>query len=130
LKLYLRLALLIGALLGLFGQGVAMAMSPNCATAMVMQPAKASAAAGMQMLGVTDCCAGDATGNHDTKPVKDTSTTCPIMAGCLSAMTFGEPAALVARAPIKSNVTHLALVTQLSSRATLPEPPPTLSDAS
>jgi hypothetical protein len=73
LKHYLRVALLIGALLGLLGQGVAIAMSPNCATSMVVQPGKVQAAGGMQMVGVTYCCARDATGKHDSKPAKDTS---------------------------------------------------------
>ena len=121
---FINLALLVGALLGLFGQGVALAMSPNCAAAMVMQPVKVQAARGMQMAGKMDCCPGEATGKHGSQPSKDTSSTCPMMAGCLAALAFSDFPVIAVRAPIESSVTKWSLVTQFFGRSTAPEPPP------
>ena len=119
-----RLALLISALLSLFGQGVAMAMSPNCAAVMVMQPGNVQAAGGMQMADKMDCCPDEANGKQSSHSSKDKSSTCPMMASCLSVLAFSDLQAFSVRIPVKSSVTDWLLAAQFVGRSTAPEPPP------
>ena len=119
---YFRLALLIGALFGLIGQSVAMAMSPNCATAM-MQPAKAQASKHMAM-DKMDCCPESADSNHGSKPSKDGMPGCPMMAGCFVSFALSDAPVLPAVTPIKPAPFVWSLASHLSGRSTAPEPPP------
>ncbi|MEO7247502.1 MAG: hypothetical protein ABIW31_03530 [Novosphingobium sp.] len=122
-KRFIHLALLIGALLGFLGHGVAMAMSPNCDAAMV-QPARAQLAKNMSTAGTMDCGSETSSGKNGSKPVKDTMPNCPMMAGCFVSLAMGSVPAMPAMIPIKGATAYWALVTRLASRATAPEPPP------
>jgi hypothetical protein len=125
-KRFYHLALLIGALLGLFGQGVAMAMSPHC-TAAIAQYAKAQTAANISLHGNMDCCPDAKTGKNDSKSAKDMMPECPMMAGCFVSLTLDE---VVVFSPIKSIKPAAAVwspVTLLVGRSTAPDlPPPTI----
>ena len=119
---YFRLALLIGALFGLMGQSVAMAMSPNCAAAM-MQPAKADASKHMAM-GKMDCCPEVAGSKHDSKPSSDGMPGCPMMAGCFVTLAMNDVPWLPEVAPIKAAPFVWSRTSQMLGRSTAPEPPP------
>ena len=122
MKRYFHLALLIGALFGLMGQSVAMAMSPNCA-AVMMQPAKAEASKHRTM-GTMDCCPEAAGRKHDSKPSKEGMRGCLMMGGCFVSFALNDTPALPAVTPIKPPLFTWSLASQLVGRSTAPEPPP------
>jgi hypothetical protein len=125
-KRFFHLALLIGALFGLFGQGVAMAMSPHCA-AVIAQSAKAQTAANMPMSGAMDCCPDATPGKNGSKPAKDMMPDCPLMAGCFVSLTLDEAVVLSPIESIKPAAAVWSPVTLLVGRSTAPDlPPPTI----
>ena len=88
LKARLSLLLLIGALLGLFGQGMAYAAGPTLAPKMEMSHAMPS---GMD-------CAGMATRDPaPDHPCKGLTLACIAQMGCVIPMTFEEPAPAIER---------------------------------
>ena len=123
LKQFLRLALLIGALFGFFGQGIAMALSPNCAAAMMML-GQDKAAHAMPMASKMDCCPDAPIGKHGSKPAKDMIPNCPMMAGGHSALAFGDAPRLLEIVQINPAIPDWSIMAQLASRSTTPEPPP------
>lgn len=126
MRKFFPLALLIGAVLGLFGHGVVLAMSPNCAAASV-QSANVQTATNMPMSGQMDCCPHAATGKNGSKPAKDTMPNCQMMAGSFVSLAIGDAPAVPTMIPSKAANADWPLVAQLASRATAPElPPPTI----
>lgn len=123
MKRFFHLALLIGALVGFLGQGVAMAMSPNCDAAMV-QHAKVQSAKTMPTAGMMDCCPEAQSGKNGSKHDAHMMPNCPMMAGCFLSLAMGSVSAVPALIPIKGATADWAFVTRLASRATAPEPPP------
>ncbi len=93
MKFLLRQLLLLGAILGLVGQGVAFA-APPCA---VMQKAETSAMSGA-MAGMPDCAMGQHKSDKGTAPCKDMSPGCLAMAGC-AALAAIDPSPAVVMSP-------------------------------
>ena len=122
-KRFLYLALLFGALFGFFGQGVAMAMAPNCEMAVAQRDA-AESAKHVPMVGTMDCCPEPKSENTASKYAKDAMPNCPMMVGCFVSLALANAPAVPAVVTIKGATGNWAPVTRLSSRATTPEPPP------
>ena len=90
MKSLLRHFLLLGAILGLVGQGVAFA-SPPCAT---MQKEQVSTMTG-PMAGMSDCAMDQHKSDQSPAPCKDMKAGCFAMLGCAALVGLdGQPPAL------------------------------------
>ena len=116
LKARLSLLLLLGALLGLLGQGMAYAAGPALAPAIEASHAMPS---GM------DC--ADMTSDHKAKPAqpcKGLTLACIAQMGCVVPMTFADSARMVERlTPARLNATW-PRAPALVGRTVPPEPEP------
>lgn len=120
---FFHLVLLTAALFGVLGQGVALAMSPNCDAAME-QAAQAQSAKSMPMAGKMDCCPEARSDKKGFKPAKDIMPNCQMMAGCYVSLAMGSFSVVPVLIPIKGSTADRALVRRLAGRATPPVPPP------
>jgi hypothetical protein len=124
MKRFFHLALLIGALFGLIGQGAAIAMSPNC-SAMMDMPAMAQSAKAISIAsGQMDCCPKAAPAKHDSTPSKDMMQGCLMMSGCFMSLAVDNTPALSAHVALKPVAAIWPLATQLSGRSVPPEQRP------
>lgn len=119
LKARLSFLLLLGALLGLFGQGAAYAIGPAFAPAMEASHAMAS---GM------DC--AEMGSDHKSKPnqpCKGLTLACIAQMGCVVPMTLETPSALTERAPFPQLAAIWSAAPTLAGLTIPPEPePPTV----
>ena len=126
MKRFYHLALLIGALIGLFGQSAAIAMAPHCAM-MAEQMVAVQSGHGMAMTTAMDCCPHSTAAKHDSKPGKDMMPNCPMMAGCAFSLAMNDAPELSSNFAVKPAATIWPLATQLAGRTVLPgQRPPSI----
>lgn len=119
MKFLLRHLLLLGAILGLAGQGVAVASTP-CP---MMQHERATGMAGT-IAAMSDCDMGQHKSGKGSTPCKDVSLGCFAMAGCAALL------AIDTISPSSEAPSHIAVLELWSSTPTLfgrniaPEPDP------
>lgn len=117
MKRHLRLMLLLGALLGLFGQGIAIAHVPSPA---VTQTKPMSSDDCMQMM-------AQAEHQKPGTPCKGMTLDCIAAMGCAVPVVLAEPSALPATLPVLVPAPPIAASRPLPARVIAPEPePPTL----
>ena len=121
---FLHLALLIGALFGLIGQGAAIAMSPHCAMMMDATAKTQSAKAMVMASGQMDCCPEAAPAKHGSKPSKNMMPNCLMMTGCFISLAVGDTPALSANIKIIPVAAIWPLATQLTGLSVPPEQKP------
>lgn len=114
-KRMLRLLLVVGALLGLFGQGIAFAIGPSFPETV---EAEASMAKDM------DCPEMAKMQHEDQQPCKGLTLGCIAQMGCVVPMTLKEPAAPLAGEAITSMPATWPLLSTLAGRDIAPEPHP------
>lgn len=116
LKTRLSLLLLLGALIGLFGQGMAYAAGPTLAPKLAASHTMPS---GMDCAGME--AAPDTTPEH---PCKGLTLACIAQMGCVIPMTFEEPAPIGER-PVPSRLAaSWPIVPALNGLEIEPEPEP------
>ena len=119
LKRRLSLMLLVGALFGLFGQGVAYATAPASATTMEATPAMS---AGMD-------CPEMATAHKQVPkpPCKGMTLDCIAQMGCVVPMTFEEPRSMTEHVDASQLAATWPITPALAGLDVAPEPePPTV----
>lgn len=124
MKFLLRHFLLLAAIFGLVGQGVAFA-APPCA---VMQKAEASAMAG-PMAGMPDCDMGQhktdpIKSNGGTTPCKDMTPGCLAMAGCAALVAVDSLTPTVDAPMLVASVDLWPATPVLLGRSIAPDPDP------
>ena len=119
MKMLFRHLLLLGAMIGLFWQGVAFA-SPPCAEMQQEQSAAASAMAGM-----ADCMDAEKQSRENTPPCKNMKAGCFAMVGCTSLVVLGAlPVAVDAPDSGTSSFDLAASPVMIGrSEAPIPDPP-------
>jgi hypothetical protein len=116
-KRVLQLALILGALLGLFGQGLALA---HVASPPAAHPMQMSSDDCMQMM---------AQAEHEKKqaPCKGLTLDCIAAMGCTVPLTLAEPLILPAALPVAALAPPMAASQPLTARVIAPElEPPSL----
>ena len=117
MKVFLRLLLLLGVIVGLAGQGMAFASSP-CAE---MQQERAMAG---PMAGMPDCAMGQQKPEKQSVPCKDMTPGCLAMAGCVALVAIDT---LSPTAPAPLHIASLNLwptTPVLLGRSIAPNPDP------
>lgn len=115
----LRQLLLLGAIIGLVGQGVAFA-TPPCAA---MQRAEA-ATMSMAMAGMPDCAMGQHKSEKAPAPCKDMSPGCLAMAGCAALAAIDPSPTVVTSPPLLVVVATWPTTPTLLGRSDPPDPYP------
>ena len=119
MKFLFRHFLLLGAILGLAGQGVAVAASP-CAE---MNEQLSTAMAG-PMAGMADCTMGQETPSKAPAPRKDMTPGCFAMAGCASLATLDVSSAPVFAPTTQAVAAQWPATPILLGRNIAPDPDP------
>ncbi len=109
----LRLLLLVGALIGLFSQGLALAHIP------------APVASHSQQMS-DDCMAMMAKAQQEKRqaPCKGITLDCIAMMGCVVSMTLPEPVIVAAALRSPAPIPGIAVARPLATRTVAPEPEP------
>lgn len=115
MKGWLSLLLLFGALLGVFGQGVALASSP------AMQSAQAVSVAG------EPDCKEMMQQDPDGQPCKGITLDCIAAMGCVVPFTLTKEQPALATPVLQAVIPPTALIARLSGRVPSPEPEPPTS---
>lgn len=119
MRFLLRHLLLLGAILGLAGQGVASASTP-CP---MMQHERAAAMAGT-MAGMSDCDMCPEKSGNGSAPCKDMSLGCMAMAGC-AALIAVDTISPSTDAPLPvASLAHWSAIPILLGRSIAPDPDP------
>ncbi len=126
MKFLLRHLLLLGAILGLAGQGVAFASSP-CAE-MQKEQAMSRPMAG-PMTGMPDCAMGQhKTGpiksNEGSTPCKDMTPGCLAMAGCVALVAVGTLSPTIQAPLLLASLNLWPTTPVLLGRSIAPDPDP------
>lgn len=111
----LSLLLLFGALLGVFGQGVALASIPATQSAQAVSIAADSDCMEMMEQG------------PDGQPCKGVTLDCIAAMGCVVPFTLGNEQPPLATPVLQAVIPPTALITRLSGRVPSPEPEPPTS---
>lgn len=119
MKFLLRHFLLVGVILGLAGQGVAVA-APRCAL-MQMEQASTKAA---PMAGVPDCDMGQHRTDKGSTPCKDMTPGCLAMAGCAALVAVDSLTPTVPAPPLVASVELWPATPVLLGRSIAPDPDP------
>ena len=121
MKFVFRLLLLLGAILGLAGQGVAFASSP-CAE-MQKEQAMAKSMAG-PMADMPDCAMGQHKSDTGSAPCKDMTPGCLAMAGCVALVAVDTLSPTIETPLLVVNRNLWPTTPALRGRSIAPDPDP------
>ena len=111
--------LLLGVILGLAGQSMALAATPCAMMQMEQVSAKIAPLAGM-----SDCAMGQHKTDKGSAPCKDMTPGCLAMAGC-AALVAVDSLTLTSQAPLLvASLDHWSTTSVLTGRNVAPEPDP------
>ena len=117
MKVFLRLLLLLGVIVGLAGQGVAFASSP-CAE---MQQERAMAG---PMAGMPDCAMGQNKSDNGSGPCKDMTPGCLAMSGCMALVAVDTLSPVIQAPFLVASVDLWPATAVLLGRSVAPDPDP------
>jgi hypothetical protein len=122
----LPLLLLLGAMVGLFGQQAAYALGPGIVKPIMTDQHGSSSMAGMAGM---DCDqmmmdAGQPAHHDGGKPCKDMSLACIAAMGCTIPIVLGDAPAPIVGEPLRASISFWSTTARFVGRSYAPEPEP------
>lgn len=119
------LLLLLGAIIGLFGQQAAYALGPDIVKTIVPDPGISASMTGMTGMDCDQMMDADQSARHGGgKPCKDMSLACIAAMGCTIPIVLGDPPAPIVGKPLLASMPFWSTTPRFVGRSYGPEPEP------